>query len=87
MEVFPRLKILTHQFICFGTAELTILMFCKDKIAKLVAASKNNKPVKTSTNSHFLHNGHLSTAAAFFCPHEGVVEIEVQQKQEITCIH
>lgn len=68
LEVCPHPKLVTHQFICFGSAELTIHMFCKDKIAELIIAASKKKT--TSTNGHFSTIGHFSTAAAFFCPYK-----------------
>ena len=43
LEVCPHPKLVTHQFICFGSAELTIHMFCKDKIAELIIAASKKK--------------------------------------------
>ena len=52
MEVCPHPKLVTHQFICFGSAELTIHMFRNDKIAELIiAVSKKNKPPQLMATS------------------------------------
>ena len=52
LEVCPHPKLVTHQFICFDSAELTIHMFCKDKIAEfIIAASKKEKPPRLTVTS------------------------------------